>query len=296
MEIKEFITLKTIVETGSFTKAAKKLYYAQSTITAHIKTLEDQFGNILFERAGKKLTLTPFGKEVYLNCLNLLNTFDKIKNIPNSDNAPTGKLFIGTPESVMMYKLYPIVREFRNRFPQVNIIIKSGVCSELKKSVINGELDLCFLLEDRSTMTENENLNFTYYSKEPLCIVTSADYEKDYIHTNFEYSILNTEKGCYYRNMFNEYLINNAIPYKDSLQTESVELIKKYIMCNLGISFLPYYSVEKEVEEHKLKAIFPKEDYNLFLAMAYHKNKWLSPALEEFIKLTNEYLKEKSCP
>lgn len=292
MEIKEFITLKTIVETGSFTKASEKLHYAQSTITSHIKTLEEEFGNEIFERNGKKISLTTFGKEVYMNSLSLLKAYDKIKNIPNERTIPSGKLFIGTPESVMVYKLYPVIKEFRKRFPQINIIIKSGLCTELKKSVINGKLDLCFLLEDRSTVVENENLEFIYYHKEPMCIVTSMEMEENFLRKDEEYNILNTEKGCYYRNMFTEFLLKNNISYKDSLQTESVELIKKYVMCNLGISFLPFYSIKEEVKEKKLKAIFPEEKYDLYIAMAYGKNKWISPAIEEFIKVVNEFLKD----
>ena len=148
------------------------------------------------------------------------------------------------------------------------------------------------MLEDRSTVVENENLEFIYYHKEPMCIVTSTEFKENSLNKSETYHILNTEKGCYYRNMFTECLLKNNISYEDSLQTESVELIKKYIMCNLGISFLPFYSVKEEINDKKLKAIFPEENYDLYITMAYGKNKWISPTIEEFIKVVNEFLKD----
>ena len=64
MEIRHLQTFITIVELQGFTKAAEHLGYAQSTITSHIRILEDELGEVLFDRLGKKVILTHVGKKL----------------------------------------------------------------------------------------------------------------------------------------------------------------------------------------------------------------------------------------
>ena len=65
MDIRNFMTFNTVVEAGGFTKAANHLNYAQSTVTLHIKELEKHYEKLLFDRIGKRIYLTQFGKLLY---------------------------------------------------------------------------------------------------------------------------------------------------------------------------------------------------------------------------------------
>lgn len=77
MEIRNFITFKKIIETGSFTKASEELGYAQSTITAHIQAIEDYLSGQVFDRIGRQVILTDLGKQLEKQVDQLLNTYKK---------------------------------------------------------------------------------------------------------------------------------------------------------------------------------------------------------------------------
>lgn len=73
------------------------------------------------------------------------------------------------------------------------------------------------------------------------------------------------------------------------LATQSVEAIKKYILSGLSVSYLPRCSVEKEAEEGFLKIKTFKTELQLFTQIIYHKNKWINPAIKEFIELSQKH-------
>ena len=81
MEIRKFKTFKKVVELKSFSKAAESLYYGKSTVTEHIQSLEREVGSPLFHRLGKIINVTDTGNELYEYVVELLNTYDMIKNI-----------------------------------------------------------------------------------------------------------------------------------------------------------------------------------------------------------------------
>ena len=86
MEIRHLQTFVTIAELGSFTKAAEYLGYAQSTITSHIQILENELGEILFNRLGKKIILTNLGKELIPYAKQMLEVYKEIlENLGFSD-------------------------------------------------------------------------------------------------------------------------------------------------------------------------------------------------------------------
>lgn len=100
MEIKELKTFKMIVQEGTFSLAAKKLNYAQSTVTTHIKKLENELGFLLFER-GWDARLTEEGILFAEEVDNLLMHWNySISQAQRISNEEKGTLRIGILESV----------------------------------------------------------------------------------------------------------------------------------------------------------------------------------------------------
>ena len=95
METKYLATLVTIVETGSFQKAAVHLNYAPSTVTAQIKQLEEEFGFPLFERVGRKMELTQAGRDIMPFVQSILQNAEKITSYNKSPSQLTGTLRLG---------------------------------------------------------------------------------------------------------------------------------------------------------------------------------------------------------
>ncbi|TKI88014.1 LysR family transcriptional regulator, partial [Bacillus wiedmannii] len=113
MEMKELLTFKKIIEEGTFSQGAKQLNYAQSTVTTHIKKLENEIGFLLFER-GWDARLTEEGKLFAEEVENLLTHWEySISQAQRISNEEKGNLRIGLLESVAK-RLIPIILKFLN--------------------------------------------------------------------------------------------------------------------------------------------------------------------------------------
>ena len=78
MEIRQLVSFKEIVEQGSFSKAAQVLNYAQSSVTSHIRAIEEFYERPVFDRLGKRVVLNSFGEQLYHRVLPLLAGYDDL--------------------------------------------------------------------------------------------------------------------------------------------------------------------------------------------------------------------------
>lgn len=289
MEIRHLQSFITIVELEGFTKAAEHLGYAQSTITSHIQILENELGESLFDRLGKKIVLTNVGKELVPYAKQMLHVYKEIKNLTSEQNGVSGDLIVGAGESLTIYRLGKILKEYKKSFPKVNIILKDSICSDLRCKLHSGELDIILTIEPQIMDTDLVVKNL---KDECMVIIGAPDADLKFLSTNFEgevatESIIFSEKGCSFRIAFENYLKQKNIKYVNSLEFSSIEAIKKCVMNGLGISFLPFYTVRNDIKEGSLKMIEVKEPFDKFgTQLAYHKNKSISLPMSKLIEIT----------
>ncbi|MGG1322749.1 LysR family transcriptional regulator [Priestia megaterium] len=297
MEIRHFVTFKKVIETGSFTQAAEHLGYTQSTVTTHIQALEEHLGGPLFDRMGRKIKLTDIGSKLLPYVKEVLDTYEKIESITTDGEDIRGDLKIAAPESLTVYRLEPILKEFRNNFPHVNISLSNATCGDNKRSILNGSADVAFVM-----MPEFQDSDLIVHSllDEPIVLVGSPDcslniLDNSYKNQKISECFLANEKECSYRVMFEEYLGARGIVPSQTMELWSIEAIKRCVRSGLGIACLPLMTVEDEIKEGRLKMIPCDGGFKqIFSQVAYHKNKWISPALSAFINIILKHAKDWS--
>jgi DNA-binding transcriptional LysR family regulator len=298
MEIRHFVTFKKVIEFGSFTQAAEHLGYTQSTVTSHIQALEQQIGAPLFERMGRKIMLTDVGKKMVPYAQEILDTYRKIESIASDEKDVRGELKIAAPESLTVYRLEPILREYRKKFPHVSISLSNATCGDNKKALFNGSADIAFVI-----MSQLQDLELITHSllNEPIVLVGSPDcslniLDKSYENQKISECLITNEKECSYRRLFEEYLLERGIVPYDTMELWSIEAMKRCVMSGLGIACLPLATVNDEIKEGRLKIIPCEGGFKqIFSQVAYHKNKWISPALSAFIDITLKHARDLSC-
>ncbi|WP_151736359.1 LysR family transcriptional regulator ['Paenibacillus yunnanensis' Narsing Rao et al. 2020] len=292
MESRHLFTFLAVVEAGSFTRAAQRLDYAQSSITAQIQALETELGQPLFDRIGKRILLTDAGRRLLPYAQEISRMHDLAQQALHPEAELAGSLRIGAPESLAAFRLPGIIQEFRGRYPAVQITLKPGVCWELADSVRSGELDVAFLLQPE---TEYKDLTTTTLIHEAMALVAQLNHplcllpEIEPRHLMNE-TILHTETGCTYRTLFEQYLHQHGVFPDPKLEFWSIEAIKQCVISGLGISFLPLITVRKELEEGRLARLNWNHNMQRVATQTavYHK-KWISPALEEFLNLVQKH-------
>lgn len=292
MEIRQLQTFRTVVEMGSFTQAALQLKYAQSTITAHIQMLEEELGGPLFDRLGRKMLLTEVGKELYPHAVEILEAFAKIKSIPIHRQEIKGELRIGASETLTVYRLGPLLAAYKKSFPNVKLSLINDTCSRMREMLHSGELDLAFVLEP---IVKDPDLTVEVIRHEPIVFIGGVDcgIEKISMAHRERISrecIIFTEEYCSLRLFFEAYLKEREILPNNTLTFSSMEAIKQCVASGLGISLIPLVSTQSLLQENRVKRIAcDDETLNFYAQLAYHKNKWISPAQEKFIEIASAY-------
>jgi len=218
----------------------------------------------------------------------MLDVYKEIKNITSEQKGISGDLVIGAGESLSIYRLGEILKEYKRNFPKVNIILKNSICSDLRSKLHSGEIDIIFTIEpqiiDRDLVVKN-------LKDECMAIIASPDADLEFLSTNLvsktaRENIILSEKGCSFRIAFENYLKQKKIRYKNPLEFSSIEATKKCVMNGLGISFLPLYTVRDEIKEGSLKMIELKKSLGKFSTqLAYHKNKSISGPMSKLIEI-----------
>ncbi|HBE77922.1 MAG TPA: LysR family transcriptional regulator [Firmicutes bacterium] len=292
MDLRHLITFKSIVDNGSFSNAALKLGYTQSTITSQIQQLEQELSIKLFEKIGRKMVLTPVGKELVPYTQELLNTIEKIKNMGKSSEHISGEIRIAIAESLMSYKLQNILSLFKQQAPNVKLSMMSLNCFVIKDNLMKDNADIGLFYDIGGL---DENLTTIPLCEFPVVLVCSPLFELEKYdfckpHQELNVNFIINEKDCIYRRIFEQYSRDHEILLNNTIELWSLETIKKCVASNLGISFLPRFVVEEELANHKLVEIKAGCTNTTIKAVcAYHKNKWVSPSMALFLRLVKEH-------
>ncbi|EEM04869.1 hypothetical protein bmyco0002_26670 [Bacillus pseudomycoides] len=290
LEIKQLITFKTAAENLNFTQTAKKLNFAQSSVTAQIKALEAELGTPLFERLGKRLFLTEAGRKFQLYADKMIALSHEAKMALKGDEEISGTLVIGAQESQCTYRLPSILKEFKTQFPQIKLIFKPAHSNEdVKEQLMEGKLDLAFILDECKAEDAlhveslvREKLKIVVFPNHPLLeksIISTKDFESE--------TLLLTELGCSYRTIFEELFRADDVYPVNKIEFVSVEAIKQCVIVGLGIAILPAMVVEKDIQQGTMKELVLENTISpIFTQIAWHKDKWITAPLQQFIEVT----------
>lgn len=141
-----YIALKTIVELGSFTKAAQSLGYTQSAMSQMISSLEDELGIKLVNRFRTGTQLTQEGAELFPQIEQLVYQYQSMQEKANEiKGLETGVIRMGTLSSISTHWLPGLLREFQQRYPGVEFVIRQGDYTSIQEWIKTGVIDFGFV-------------------------------------------------------------------------------------------------------------------------------------------------------
>lgn len=291
MNIFQLETFLKIAETKNFTTAGNILGYAQSTVTAQIKGLEDELGCLLFERLGKSIVLTPEGQKLCGYAQKMLQLKREIfLEVPPS-KEPAGVIKLGVSES-MCYDLLPrILLKYRKKYPKVDIQISFINHDTFPQALKNGALDLVYTL---NPIIDEEGLSLLHKKRETLSFFASPKHplaqKKSICEADLkDVPLLLTGHNCNFRHMLLEDLKRNGIAPRVALETSSKEVLKQFAINQLGVAFMPEMAARAELKAGKLKRLLWKgQDFEVYSQLIVCKDKRIGAPIEAFEKMLVE--------
>ncbi len=293
MEFRQLDIFRILARELSFTRAAEKANCVQSNVTVQIRGIEQELGVPLFERLGKQVRLTVHGARLLPYAEKILHLLEEASVVTVGGDSPAGMLHIGSPESVLTYRLPPVLQVFRSTYPEVDLVFRASGTRELLPQLERGELDLGLVIDD---VFEDSRLHIEALCPEPLSLLVRPDHPllrqpKLTARQLADQSFLLTDAGCAYRSKLETALARAQVVPRAIMEFTSVETIKQCAALGMGIACLPAIVANSEIAAGNLASLpWSGSDLMMRTLVVWHKDKWLSPAIEAFVSLVRDRL------
>lgn len=284
-DTKVFRTFLTVARLLNFREAAEELNYAQSSVSDHIQTIEQELGIKVFERIGRRIYLNDYGKRLIPFAERFVRDESELFAELREDGKISGKIRIGAGETLSAYWLPPILKEYHLLYPDVEISLEMDDCLRFPKRLADNQIDVAFSMHDESG---NSSILQYHLSEGDTVFITSpenslADSRMIKAEDFSSIPMIQTEAGCCYRTELDAFFDRNNVPVNTILELTSIEAIKQCVKSGLGVSLLPRMAVEKELSSGELLPLSLADcEIPFHVNMIFHSQKWISPPLAAF--------------
>lgn len=279
--LQKYLAFVKTVETGSFTKAAKLLNYAQSTVSKMIADLEAEWQVTLLERDRGGVHLTAAGEQILPYIRNMVQEHQKLENYVNElTGIVTGELRIGTFASVAIHWLPNIIAQFQKDYPGIRYELLLGDYTEVERWILEGRVDCGFLSlptrgEFETVSLKQDEYRVVLPKNHPLALKKTVP-----IEALEGQSFLLLEHGG--RTEVTELLEKGGVHPDVRFTTWEDYAILAMVEKGLGISILPQMILQRIPYEVEIRSL--SEPYYREIGIAMKARERLSPAARRFLE------------
>ena len=291
MDLDQLHTFLEIVRLKSFSKAAQTCFRTQPAISAQVRQLEQELNSTLFERLGTRIALTTSGKIFADYAERILDLRRRAQDAINElDRMPRGELVIAANEATCIYVLPQVFSEFKKQFPNVQLLVDRSYGARVVQAVLDNLADFGIT----QLPVEEKKLQVARIHIDEIRLLVPAGHELA-SHSSVlprdvkPYPLLLPKSGIT-RTRLNAWMEMVEDEVSISMELDSTEMIKRFVMAGLGISFLAASHCQEEVAAGKVAAVsLGPEPMIRRLGLIYRRDKALSKAALGFIQVTLEH-------
>ena len=250
MNTTNLATFVAVMQTGSISSAAEKLYITQPAVSKRIKNLEDEFGTALFDTVGRSIIPTVAAYDLLPFVRRWLDDYEACKaSLQHAKEVASGRLVIGTSHHIGLHHLAHVLKRFIQTYPAVQLEVRFVDSEEAHKAVLEGEISLAFLT---LPPTFDRRLNYHTLWSDPLYFVTGtlsplAQKSKVSLLQLAHYpAILPAANTFTSQITLAEFAKHNLRPYA-TMSTNPLESIRMLVSVGLGWSVLPETLINQDL-------------------------------------------------
>lgn len=288
MQIDTLKVFCDVVETRSFSKAARLNRVTQSAVSQQIRALEKRFDRKLLDRAPRAIHPTPAGVKLYDAAREVILRFEALEAVMSEESAEAaGPVTLATIHSVGLHELQPYLKESLRRHPKVNVRVVYRRSDQVYDEVASGEADLGIVAYAK----ERRELLALPFSEDRLVVVVAPDHgmakretlklsDLDGIH------FVAFDKDIPTRRAVDKLLREHGAQVQITTELDNIETVKRAVEIGLGISILPRAAVAVELNAGSLVAV-PIADgvFTRPITVLLRRGRSLSRASESFLSV-----------
>lgn len=293
MDFRQLQSFASVVEFGSFTKAAEKLAISQPTISTHIRALEEELNTRLILRTTKNVEITPKGRELYEYASKILELRERMVQCCNSDVKQI--IHLGASTIPAAYILPEVLPKYAKMAPDTYFVIHQDNSQGIIDGLLNGLFDVGLT----STLAESEELAFIPFCQDQMIIITPVaerfltmqQSPRTPLDELLKEPVILREKGS--KKGVHRFLEKAGIDEEElnvSARVNDQEAVKNLVASGLGISFISEAAAKNFLKERRLlKFELPEHRNQRSLYLAYRKNRPLTSRVKDFIAFMEQY-------
>jgi len=294
MDLDQLHTFLEIVRLKSFSKAAQTCFRTQPAISAQIRQLEQELNASLFERLGTRIQLTAAGRIFCDFAEQILDLRRRAQDSINElERVPRGELVIAANEATCIYVLPNVFSEFKRRFPNVQLLVDRSYGRHVVESVLDNLADFGFA----QLPVQEKKLQVVQVHMDEIKLLAPpghplAELETVRAQDLTSYQLL-LPKGGSTRSRLNQWLEPVEDEIQISMELDSTEMIKRFVLAGMGVSFMAASHFQEGVETGQFASVtLAPEPIIRKLGLVYRKDKALSKAGLGFIQTVMERASE----
>ena len=298
MDLDQLHTFLEIVRLKSFSKAAQTCYRTQPAVSAQVRQLEQELGAALFERLGTKISLTTAGKILAEYAEQILDLRRRAQDSINElERVPRGELVIAANEATCIYVLPGVFAEYVKKFPNVQLSVDRSYGSRVVEAVMDNLADFGITqlpVQDKKLQVvkiHSDEIILLLPAKHPLA------HRRQVTPRDLIGQPLLMPKSGTTRARLDVWMEPVESEIQIAMELDSTEMMKRFVMSGLGISFLAASNCREEVAHGRLAAVpLGPEPMDRKVALIYRKDKALSKAALGFIQVILEHAGSENSP
>jgi DNA-binding transcriptional LysR family regulator len=288
MHIDHFKVFCDLAETQSFSKTAALNGVTQSTVSQRVRQMEERFGATLIERGRRNFALTPEGIAILEASREILAIYNDLgPRLHTIRNEVSGTLRVASIFSIGLHELPPLLKAYRARHPDVHVQVEFRRFQQVYQEVLNGEVDAGLV----AYPAKRTGIAFDLFEEDDMVLIVHPNHPLAQSQL-VPLKQLNGEKFISFepdtptRKVIDRYLRENGVEPTHVMEFDNVEMVKRAVEVESGISIVPENTIRQEVETGLLAAIrLEGKRLTRPLGVIYQRNRPRFPALAEFIAI-----------
>lgn len=285
MNLRDLKYLVALADHRHFGKAAEASFVSQPTLSTQIKKLEDELGVQLFERAPRKVMLTPVGRDVVARARGIVAEVESLRDLARRHQDPeSGSLRFGAFPTLAPYFLPHAVPAMQARFPRLELLLVEEKSDVLLSQLHEGRIDAALL----ALPIHDDQLHAEWLFDEAFVLATReggllADKRQVRLDDLDQHSLLLLEDGHCLRDQALDVCRLSGAQEKPGFRATSLETLRQMVAAGAGITLLPELAVRPPIAQPEHLRLLPFEGQapNRQIALVWRKSSAMAPLLQD---------------
>ena len=288
MQIENFKIFADLVETKSFSKAAKLNGITQSAVSQQARAMERNFKTLMIDRSQKQFNLTREGQRIYEAAKEILHVYEKLESeLQEMKKVISGTIRISTIYSIGLHELPPYVKRFLQSYPSVNVRIEYRRSNLVYEDILHNAVDFGLVAFPQ----KQRQIEMLPFRNDRLVLITHPNHvlakqgEVD-LKTLSGHRFIGFDPDIPTRKAVDSIFRDNKLEITPVMEFDNIETVKRAVEIDHDIAIVPQATVQQELRQGTLAVVpFKGKEFTRPLAILHRKGRVLTPAMKKFVEM-----------